>query len=84
MIEEDEDEDEDEADDEDDDEVPVTVGSIVKVKLKNGVQKCEVTDVLEKENAIKVKTKDNKTVKIDASKIISVEEPTSKKKSKKR
>lgn len=79
----DEDEDEEESDDDDSEEVPVTVGSIVKVKLKAGTQKCEVVDVLEEDNAIKVKTKEGKTVKVSADKILSVEEPPKKKKGKK-
>lgn len=79
--EEEEEEDESDEDDEDEsEEVPVTVGSIVKVKLKSGTQKCEVVDVLEDDNAIKVETKDGKTVKVSADKIISVEEPPKKKK----
>jgi hypothetical protein len=75
-----EDADADEDDEDDSEEVPVTVGSIVKVKLKAGTVKAEVVDVLEDDNAIKIKTKDGKTVRVSAEKILSVEEPPKKKK----
>jgi hypothetical protein len=74
--EEEEDEDEGDEDEEDgDEEVPVTVGSIIKAKLKAGVVRAEVVDVLEDDNAVKIKTKDGKTIKISADKIQEVMEP---------
>lgn len=78
--EEEEEEDDNGDEDEDTEEVPVTVGSIIRAKLKSGTKKCEVVDVLEDDNAVKVKTPDGKTLKISADKIISVEEPPKKKK----
>lgn len=75
--------DDEEEEDDDDEEVPVTVGSIVKVKLKAGTVRAEVTDIMEDDNALKVKTKDGKIVKCSADKIVSVEEPPKKKKTKK-
>lgn len=85
--EEDEDEDdseeEDEDADEDSEEIAVTVGSIVKAKIKGKTQKAEVVEVLSDDEAVKVETEDGKTVKISADKIISVEEGKKKKRRKK-
>jgi hypothetical protein len=80
----DEDEEEDEDEDEgSDEEVAVTVGSIVKAKLKSGTQKVEVVEILDDEE-LKVKTKDGKTVKISSDRILDVIEAAPKKKKSKK
>lgn len=73
------DDEEDDKDEDDGDEVAVTVGSLVKVKLKAGTTKAEVVEVLEDDQAVRVKTKEGKTVKVSADKILSVEPPKKKK-----
>ncbi len=85
----DEDEDEDEEDDDsededtgDEEELAVTVGSIVKAKLKTGTKKVEVVEILDDEE-LKVKTPDGKTVKISSDRILDVVEAAPKKKRKK-
>jgi hypothetical protein len=80
--EEEEDGDEDGDEEEDEEEVALSVGSTVKVKTKLGVKKAEVLEVDEKNNKIKVKTTEGKTITLSAEKIVSVEDVPAKSKKK--
>jgi hypothetical protein len=80
----DEEEDEDEDAEEDGDDVAVTVGSIIKTKIKGKTMKVEVTEIFEDDREVKVKTDAGKTVRISVEDILEVVDmPKRGKKSKK-